>query len=61
MMGTVPGAGQSIDRDQTLPIEISADSLEVAQEDRIATFAGNVDAIQGDLVLSADTLKVHYE
>ena len=61
MMGTVPGAGQSIDHDQTLPIEISADSLEVAQEDRIATFAGNVDAVQGDLVLSADTLKVHYE
>ncbi len=56
-----PGAGQSLDHDQTLPIEISADSLEVAQEERVATFAGNVDAVQGDLVLSAKTLKVRYE
>ena len=53
--------GQSLDHDSALPIEISADSLEVAQEDQIATFAGNVDAVQGDLVLSADTLKVHYD
>ena len=33
----------------------------MAQEEQIATFAGNVDAVQGDLVLSADRLKVHYE
>ncbi|MGI9493916.1 MAG: lipopolysaccharide transport periplasmic protein LptA [Geminicoccaceae bacterium] len=59
--GPFPVAGQSLDHDQTLPIEISADTLEVAQEDRVATFAGNVDAVQGDLVLSADKLKVHYE
>jgi len=53
--------GQSLDHDSSQPIEISADSLEVAQEEQIATFAGNVDAVQGDLVLSADKLKVHYE
>jgi lipopolysaccharide export system protein LptA len=52
---------QSLDHDSSQPIEISADSLEVAQEEQIATFAGNVDAVQGDLVLSADKLKVHYE
>ena len=46
--------------DTSLPIEITADSLEVVQERRIATFAGNVDAVQGDLVLSADQLRVHY-
>jgi lipopolysaccharide export system protein LptA len=46
--------------DTSLPIEITADSLEVVQEQRIATFAGNVDAVQGDLVLSADQLRVHY-
>lgn len=56
-----PAASQSIDHDSSLPIEISADSLEVAQEEQIATFAGNVDAVQGDLVLSADKLEVHYE
>lgn len=56
-----PGLGQSPEHDKTLPIEISADSLEVEQEAQTATFAGNVDAVQGDLVLSAKTLKVHYE
>lgn len=52
---------QSLDHDSNLPIEISADSLEVEQEEQVATFAGNVDAVQGDLVLSADRLRVHYE
>ena len=42
------------------PIEITADSLEVLQMDKIATFTGNVDAVQGDMVLSADELRVHY-
>ena len=60
-MAAGPGFGQSLDHDQTQPIEISADSLEVAQEEQVATFAGNVDAVQGDLVLSADSLMVHYE
>ena len=46
--------------DTSLPIEITADSLEVVQDRKIATFAGNVDAVQGDLVLSADQLRVHY-
>lgn len=53
--------GQSLDHDSGLPIEITADSLEVEQEQQVATFAGNVDAVQGDLVLSADRLLVHYE
>lgn len=57
----VIAAAQSLDHDSSLPIEISADSLEVAQEQQIATFAGNVDAVQGDLVLSADELLVHYQ
>ncbi|MDH3661518.1 MAG: lipopolysaccharide transport periplasmic protein LptA [Alphaproteobacteria bacterium] len=59
--GALPASGQSLDHDSSQPIEISADSLEVAQEEKIATFAGNVDAVQGDLVLSADKLMVHYE
>jgi lipopolysaccharide export system protein LptA len=52
--------GQSLQHDTTLPIEITADSLEVVQDQKIATFTGNVDAIQGDMVLSADLLRVHY-
>ena len=55
------GQAQSLQQhDTSLPIEITADSLEVVQDRKIATFAGNVDAVQGDLVLSADQLRVHY-
>ncbi|MGH6942710.1 MAG: lipopolysaccharide transport periplasmic protein LptA, partial [Geminicoccaceae bacterium] len=46
--------------DTSLPIEITADNLEVLQQEQVATFTGNVDAVQGDLVLSADRLKVYY-
>lgn len=42
------------------PIEITADRLDVAQGERLATFAGNVNAVQGDLVLRSDRLKVYY-
>ena len=42
------------------PIEISADTLEVRQEDNIAIFRGNVDALQGNMLLKADMLIVHY-
>jgi lipopolysaccharide export system protein LptA len=51
---------QSLQHDTSLPIEITADQLEVAQRERIATFTGNVDAVQGELVLSADQLRVFY-
>ena len=50
--------GRAFDGNQ--PIEISADSLEVIQPQQLAIFKGNVDAVQGDLRLRADTLKVHY-
>lgn len=51
---------QSFQHDTSLPIEITADRLEVVQAEQLATFTGNVDAVQGDLVLSADLLRVHY-
>lgn len=51
---------QSFQHDSKLPIEITADSLEVVQDAEIATFLGNVDAVQGDLVLTSDQLRVHY-
>jgi lipopolysaccharide export system protein LptA len=55
------GRAQSLEKhDTSLPIEITADSLEVLQDRKIATFAGNVDAVQGDMVLRADQLRVHY-
>ncbi len=42
------------------PIEITADRLVVNQQDRVATFSGNVDAVQGDMSLKANEIKVFY-
>jgi lipopolysaccharide export system protein LptA len=47
--------------DTSQPIEITADSLEVRQQEQLATFRGQVDAVQGDLVLRADLLRVYYQ
>ena len=64
LLASVPVGGgaqaQGLPQNSDLPIEITADSLEVLQNQKIATFAGNVDAVQGDMVLSADRLRVHY-
>ncbi len=49
-----------LQHDTDQPIEINADSLEVEQNDQVATFRGNVDAVQGEIRLRADELKVHY-
>jgi lipopolysaccharide export system protein LptA len=51
---------QSSQQDRSLPIEITADRLDVVQPSRVATFTGHVDAVQGDMVLSADQLRVYY-
>jgi len=59
IMATDAGA-QTGQHDTSLPIEITADSLEVEQKKQLATFEGNVDAVQGDMVLTADKLKVYY-
>jgi lipopolysaccharide export system protein LptA len=56
-----PLTAQSLRHDSSLPIEITADRLEVLQQQQLATFSGNVDAVQGDLVLSADQLRVYYD
>jgi lipopolysaccharide export system protein LptA len=42
------------------PIRFTADRLEVKKEGRVAAFIGNVEAIQGELSLSADIVKVYY-
>ena len=40
--------------------EVTADTLEVRQLENVAIFEGDVEAKQGELVLNADTLTVHY-
>ncbi|NBO20149.1 MAG: lipopolysaccharide transport periplasmic protein LptA [Proteobacteria bacterium] len=47
-------------RDQRTPIEVSADALEVLQEENKAIFSGHVVAIQADLRLTADNMTVYY-
>ena len=46
--------------DETLPIEIAANSLEVREQEKIAVFKGEVVAGQGTMRLSADELEVNY-
>ncbi|TVQ35597.1 MAG: lipopolysaccharide transport periplasmic protein LptA [Geminicoccaceae bacterium] len=55
-----PVAAQSLGGDSDEPIEIEADVLEVRQNEGIATFRGNVDAVQGDMTLTSDVLDVFY-
>jgi lipopolysaccharide export system protein LptA len=50
--GLKAGAGE--------PVEITADQLQVTQQESTAEFTGNVLVIQGGLRLSSDTLTVEY-
>ncbi len=43
------------------PVEIVSDSLLVEQEKQLATFTGNVDAVQGEMRLRSDKLLVFYD
>jgi lipopolysaccharide export system protein LptA len=46
--------------DTSLPIQISADAMQVEQNARTATFTGAVDVVQGDMRLTSDKLVVYY-
>lgn len=50
------GSGQNTDE----PVEVTADTLSVDQENGQAVFSGNVRAIQGDMKLSAERVLVVY-
>lgn len=47
-------------QDTSLPVEVKADSLAVNQADGSATFTGNVLVGQGEMRLSASTVRVEY-
>lgn len=54
-------AAQLVGRhDSRAPIEITADNLTVRQNENLAIFKGDVDAVQGDTTLKADELRVFY-
>lgn len=47
--------------DVSQPIEFSADRLEIEEKGNTATFDGRVEAVQGDLRLTADRVKVFFK
>jgi len=47
--------------DNTAPIEITSDALEVRQAENLAIFSGAVEAGQGTLRLTADVVNVFYD
>ena len=49
-----------LSQDTGLPVEITADSLEVSQADGTAVFRGNVMIGQGEMRISAGLVKVEY-
>ena len=55
-MSTFAPAAMALDSDASQPIKISADALEVRQNEQVAIFTGAVDAQQGDMRMQADIL-----
>ena len=57
-IGSSPALSQ-FEKDSELPIEITADSMEWLNEERVAIARGNADAVQGRYTLSAQVLTAH--
>lgn len=55
-----PNALQGFSQNRNQPIKIDAASLEVRDKDKVATFSGNVQLVQGDTVLRCKSLVVFY-
>jgi lipopolysaccharide export system ATP-binding protein len=61
LLAATPGAwAQQGGAGGNRPVEIVADKLVVDQDRQLATFSGNVDAVQGDMNLRANQLRVFY-
>ncbi len=58
-----PGGSLSFDslvRDRNLPIDVTADALELVQSESKAMFTGSVEATQGELKLTAQEIALYY-
>lgn len=60
-MQGVPNAMQGFSQNRDQPIQIEAGSLEMLDQKKQATFAGDVKVVQGDTTLKAQTLVVFYD
>jgi lipopolysaccharide export system protein LptA len=56
-----PNALQGFSQNRDQPVNIKADTLEVRDKNKIATFSGNVHLVQGDTVLDCNVLVVFYD
>jgi lipopolysaccharide export system protein LptA len=59
------GQGASIsfgteEHDSTQPVEVTSDRLDIDQTTGTALFSGNVVVVQGELTLTADSVRVEY-
>ena len=60
-MAQTTGVPGGFKHDSSQPIKISADALEVRQNEQTAVFTGTVDARQGDVRMQAQRLTVTYD
>ena len=60
LLATLPNMAQAVALDSKKPVEITADALEVRQQDGIAIFTGNVIAVQGNINMRAAKMDVYY-
>jgi lipopolysaccharide export system protein LptA len=56
-----PNALQGFAQNRDKPMKINATSLEVRDKDKLATFAGDVHLVQGDVDMRSSTLVVFYD
>src|SRR5262245_14066788 len=56
-----PNALQGFSTNRDKPVKIDANSLEVRDKDKVATFNGDVIVVQGDTNMRCKTLVVYYE
>jgi len=57
----VPNALQGFSQNRDKPVQIEAQSFEVRDKDKVATFTGNVHVVQGDTTMRCKSLVVSYE
>lgn len=57
----VPNAVQGFSQNRDKPIQIDAQTLEMRDREKAATFSGNVKVVQGDTTMRAQTLVVFYD
>jgi lipopolysaccharide export system protein LptA len=50
----------TLTHDTSQPINVSADRLEVREDGKTAVFSGHVEAVQGDMKLTASEIRVYY-